>query len=911
MLASLLTVTSCQNEEIVQGQGTQGQAFTLVASKGVQSRTELKGDQTVWSVGDKIYVSSKDGKTTGVLTLSSEAGLPDGTFTGYVFGNPANLAYSVYPAPASGTTLDLSEIVGGGQLNAPMIGAIDQDADVNVQFNHATGVLYVNLPASNGQDFTITAKNGAETINLAATANVTDIQWTNNVPSLKFTSTSTNIEVTDAKGGIMYIPYITDASDLTNVTFSVENTALNTTGINLTSNSSSYIGKIVRSDILTLTYNNGVYESTTVPEISVENKKITVSAENLQGNSEFINIPAIETEEGEEGEVVENIEVELPKVDEQNQTSVLSFDEIPEGATVTITEDEDSNKDHSIKELTVILPSGDTQVEIDMPGTTVTIVSSDGGELVIEEVIVGTADETFIVTEDVHIKSLTVKRGNVEVYGRVDNIKRHADYETDGSPAMIYVYVIDNGFVGSTGAGVSYASNMNGVVSSADALKEALNIQAGDRAEITLGDNITLSETLAVPEGAYVTLNLNGKTIEYNAASGSVIRSEGNLTLVGQGEIKSTASSYAIRAQSGKLTIDSDDIEIISTFGAISMFNGAEVTINGGSYTATGVSGKSHHCVYVGTGAKLVVNDGTFAHNGAGTSDSGATLTVYAGANGGAIIKGGTFTGSGTYINAFDKYDSDCYLTIEGGTFTNNPKKYVAEGYTAIKKGDLYYVVPGNADDEIAVIASEDDLVALGGTKINGTYMLMTDLNMEGKDMKSMEVSGGATVNFVGNGHVISNLNLTAANIHGMTGSGNEVAGLFDLSAPATTVSLTVSDLTIKEATVSCSGYAATIVGYNPNGGTVITLNNVDVNVATVTAESVAALVGYTTGVVNLTDCDVTNLTLTGEAGRPDKVGAFVGTANTATCAVTTTNCTNNTTYGDYGRVINGANWNK
>lgn len=208
-------------------------------------------------------------------------------------------------------------------------------------------------------------------------------------------------------------------------------------------------------------------------------------------------------------------------------------------------------------------------------------------------------------------------------------------------------------------------------------------------------------------------------------------------------------------------------------------------------------------------------------------------------------------------------------------------------------------------------VSSADELVALGGTKINGNYILTADIDMTGKAMKSMEISGGAVVNFDGNGHTISNLNLGAAKLHGMTVAGNEVAGLFDLTAPATTVSLTVSDLTVKNATVSCSGFAAAIVGYNSNGGTVITLNNVDVDGATVTADSVAALVAYSTGKVNLNNCDVKGLTLTGEAGRPEKVGAYIGTATTTSCVVTVTNCTNGTTYNNYGRVINGATYNK
>ena len=72
----------------------------------------------------------------------------------------------------------------------------------------------------------------------------------------------------------------------------------------------------------------------------------------------------------------------------------------------------------------------------------------------------------------------------------------------------------------------------------------------------------------------------------------------------------------------------------------------------------------------------------------------------------------------------------------------------------------------------------------------------------------------------------------------------------------------------------------------------------------------VAALVAYSTGKVNLNNCDVNGLALTGEEGRADKVGAYIGTANTTSCVVTVTNCTNGTTYNDYGRVIYGATYN-
>lgn len=299
-----------------------------------------------------------------------------------------------------------------------------------------------------------------------------------------------------------------------------------------------------------------------------------------------------------------------------------------------------------------------------------------------------------------------------------------------------------------------------------------------------------------------------------------------------------------------------------------------------------------------------------------GTSQVGA---IVGGMNGNTVVENCKVINCDLY--ATKKVGSVVGYTA-GGIVTNN----YAENCTVIyreKEGSeiLGYENTGSTvkdntykDVEVMqanVVSSATELAALGGSNIEGTYVLMADINMANTGMQPMVVPAGATVTFVGNGHTISNLKLGAAGINGMTGAGNEVAGLFDMTAAHgnAAVSLTVKDLTISNATVECSGYAAAIVGYNSVNDTVITLENVDVNTANIKAETVAGLVGYSTGEVNLSGCDVSGLILTGEENRPEKVGAYIGTANTVDCVVTTSNCTNSTTYNDYGRVINGATY--
>lgn len=325
---------------------------------------------------------------------------------------------------------------------------------------------------------------------------------------------------------------------------------------------------------------------------------------------------------------------------------------------------------------------------------------------------------------------------------------------------------------------------------------------------VTLAADVEVTETIIVPEIDNTTyslrstpatvLNLNGYEISYKQASGSVIRNEGNLVITGGGKITSEASSYAIRVQKGSLTIDSATLEVTGVFGAISMFNDAQVTINGGTYTAIGAAGKTHHCIYVGSGADLVINGGTFEHKGAGVSDSGATLTVYAGSEGGATINGGTFIGSGTYINPIDKYDSACYLVINGGCFSKNPSAYVTDGYQVVDNGDGTYTVLPNGlvtvsgyahlytDGTDYYVYDAEGLISMrnfwadnwGGNNMWGrSYNIMADINATGYTWNNVFVVVGSNDNdgFVidGHGNTITGLTVNGSMFTGTPNGGN------------------------------------------------------------------------------------------------------------------------------------------
>lgn len=142
MLAFL--AASCTNEELVQEpMMSGGQPFTLSAEHGMASRTVLDGNQTHWSEGDQIYVSSADGEVYGWLTLKSGKGTKDGEFFGYVKGDISKLAYTIFPAPKSGNVIDLSNRdASNGELDAPMIATFGS-VKTSVAFKNETALVKI------------------------------------------------------------------------------------------------------------------------------------------------------------------------------------------------------------------------------------------------------------------------------------------------------------------------------------------------------------------------------------------------------------------------------------------------------------------------------------------------------------------------------------------------------------------------------------------------------------------------------------------------------------------------------------------------------------------------------------------------------------------------------------------------
>ena len=135
-------------------------------------------------------------------------------------------------------------------------------------------------------------------------------------------------------------------------------------------------------------------------------------------------------------------------------------------------------------------------VAITMPSTTVTLAAV-GNKATYNEVTATTAQQTLIINAGVTVKKLTVKGGNLKIYGKVEQLVHDAGdttiYIIKGTEASLPA-TIDSKFVVQSDVAVLKAAFANG---------EDFKLSAD--ADIT-------GQSVSVPAGKSVVLDLNGYT---------------------------------------------------------------------------------------------------------------------------------------------------------------------------------------------------------------------------------------------------------------------------------------------------------------------------------------------------------------------------------------------------------------
>lgn len=432
-------------------------------------------------------------------------------------------------------------------------------------------------------------------------------------------------------------------------------------------------------------------------------------------------------------------------------------------------------------------------------------------------------------------------------------------------------------------------------------------IANGETAIDLMGD-IAVGEQILIPEGAKVKLNLNGKTL--SSATGTVIRNEGALTLVGKGTVESAGQAYAIRVQQGTMIIDSADINVKGAFGAVSIFNGADVTINGGNFNAEGINGMTSHTVYVSK-STLTVNGGTFD---SGYSSEG--IDTICGSNSTITLNDGTFYASELGESFFLKN----VTSVKGGTYQYKPAN-IAAGYKVIENNGKYVVVSENVDGVVTTAAGLADAIAQGRV-----VSVMADIDMNNA-WTSVVPANGLVIE--GNDHVISNLNLPlmagkggpTVTVKGLTIADSNVGiaanekglgtGAFIAFADYSGT-LVFEDCHLVNSTVTGNERAAAFVGYSYAG---VTIRDCSVDKCTITAVgSTAALIGHANGVTTIEKTSVTNTKVTATEDRTGSTavaGSLIGTVanttalNKVTSSNNTVSNTGATPYSaEFGRIV-------
>ena len=359
--------------------------------------------------------------------------------------------------------------------------------------------------------------------------------------------------------------------------------------------------------------------------------------------------------------------LKLPASTSENPTNI-NFETIPSGTTVTITASTESNNQEA-KNVNLSVPASQEgyDFEINLPNSTVTL-DANGESATYDDVTASTAEETLIISKNVTVNTLKIKKGHVRVHGTIGNISRDEENQDD------VTYIIKEEGAVITG---SITDEKIKVVSAAEYdLRKAIE-KADANTTITLDNDVVLTSQLTITKN--LTLNLNSKTIS------------------------NTTDIW-------------NDAEGIKTWSLISVQGeGVEVTITGeGTLNALK---NDCYAVDVRDNATVNLENGTYVGN---------ISAVYAINNATANIKGGTY--SIQQLSTYQDYryllnlkdNSESSIVVTGGTFKNydpansngeNPiANLVASGYSSVADGDNYVVSEGIKNEEalIAAIASAE-----------------------------------------------------------------------------------------------------------------------------------------------------------------------------------------------------------
>lgn len=712
MATAALTAFSCSQEEF-ENSGRKGN-ITVNATfegAGTDTRTTVNDEYKIlWQDTDALglFCSNAESNYSNTkLEYASGAGQTSATFNG---SKPSGetAVFSIYPyqqnMSVSGNTLTMTLPATltnyNGSSNGPMYAKVTNPDNLSaLSFKHMAAMikLTINKIPAEATTFKIIASNNI--------AGICTVDLTAADPILAVTSDESK-EITasftasaDIKSRNFYIPLPTG-------TYS-SITAQLTNGSDKVYFTKTLNDKILgRRDILVVPpLDCVVVEATTPSALSTalaDSKNLPQEAPTAATVTDIAVSGSFNTTSGS------NDGIAIPVL--QNSDINLTFNTAPTTSTaapLTLTDKTNTSVSApaatATNSVSLAVPETTAEQEapsvaITMPSTTVTLAAV-GNKATYNEVTATTAQQTLIINAGVTVKKLTVKGGNLKIYGKVEQLVHDAGnttiYIIKGTEASLPA-TIDSKFVVQSDVAVLKTAFANG---------EDFKLSAD--ADIT-------GQSVSVPAGKSVVLDLNGYTLTAdNSATGKII-------VLGKMTLKDSSTE-----KKGKI-VASQDYTAASYNGSLIEIAGedASMTMESGNISAVRETPDSNGQYGVG-----VTDGGDFTMTG-GKIEAGWF----------AVAGNGNYKTQNSIINITDgelisTADYAVYLPQSGTTTISGGKVYGAAGGVCIQRGTLN--VEGTA------------LITSKGTGSTGNWGDGTG----GLDCAAINVSGAygiATVNIKG-----------------------------------------------------------------------------------------------------------------------------------------------------------------
>ncbi|MGN0309017.1 MAG: fimbrillin family protein [Bacteroides sp.] len=441
LCGSALLLAQCSNDEFasISPAPVGNTTFKAVFEGQPSTRTSISDDgnwNVLWSENDAFGVFDNE-KTLKEFQISQGVGTTNATFTGNITdGKTAEWAYYPYSAANLSMTSNVIsvKIPSEGAYNTPMLAKVSENKTDEISFKHLAAMvkLPVNAVPTGATKLVITSADQAISGNFQVN---TDSWSESNLPVLTYAESTPqeadkkrtfSLSYTAQSNQVYYfsLPVGTYSSlkmELTNSDATA--TYMSKTFTNLTLN---------RRDILVIATQTAVSASTLQQVSSALGTLIPSDPSETPVTTEVkISNNTTGSDNSFDTSADGNQSLSVPVV--ANQNVVLSFAAAPSTSETNALVVKDAtnsevteSQSQSTNKVELTIPDNTTaseapDVTIEMPSSTVALGASEG-KANYGKVTVMTAQSTFIVKEGVTIEELTVKGGNLIVYGTVKKL---------------------------------------------------------------------------------------------------------------------------------------------------------------------------------------------------------------------------------------------------------------------------------------------------------------------------------------------------------------------------------------------------------------------------------------------------------------------------------------------------------